>query len=574
MPTTPMTPNMAFATGAAAAAASARETAARVAAGGVARLIIPEVRIRAYLVELGGDAIDRDVFDADADRSQSASSAPTPPPQRAGRRRLDASAQGRLVARRGRRMRRRRRARPAGARRVYAKLDAELAAAMMSINAAKGVEIGDGFCRRAPARRGQCRRDARPGPTFLSNHAGGILGGISTGQPVVVRVAFKPTSSILTPMPTIDRDGNETEIVDQGPARSVRRHPRRADRRGDDGAGPRRPEAAPPRAVRLSRMTTVHVALGEQFLRRSYRARPARPRRLLIWRRSRVTAGCSSSATRLSGPRSAAACRTASRSVDAEPILLPPGEAEQELGRARGRDRPPAGAQESSGATISSPLAAEWSATSPASPRRSSTAAAASCRSRPTCSPRSTARSAARPRSTSRPARISSAPSTSLRSVLIDPSLPRHARSARASRRLCRDRQICADRGCRCSPGSTAMARSCSPATRSAEHAITAAVAGKAAIVAADERETGGRRALLNLGHTFGHALEAETGFSDLPAARRGGRAWMRPRLRFLGRARDFAMHCRRPSGARPFRIASACRPRSASSSFGGRANS
>ena len=98
---------------------------------------------------------------------------------------------------------------------VYAKLDAELAAAMMSINAAKGVEIGDGFA--AARLRGEENADAmRAGPTFLSNHAGGILGGISSGQPVVVRVAFKPTSSILTPMPTIDRDGNETEIVTKG----------------------------------------------------------------------------------------------------------------------------------------------------------------------------------------------------------------------------------------------------------------------------------------------------------------------------------------------------------------------
>ena len=101
---------------------------------------------------------------------------------------------------------------------VYAKLDSELAAAMMSINAAKGVEIGDGFA--AARLRGEENADAmRAGPTggrFLSNHAGGILGGISSGQPVVVRVAFKPTSSILTPVPTIDREGAETEIVTKG----------------------------------------------------------------------------------------------------------------------------------------------------------------------------------------------------------------------------------------------------------------------------------------------------------------------------------------------------------------------
>ncbi len=86
---------------------------------------------------------------------------------------------------------------------------------MMSINAAKGVEIGDGFA--AARLAGEDNADAmRAGPVFLSNHAGGILGGISTGQPVVVRVAFKPTSSILTPMQTIDRHGHETEISTRG----------------------------------------------------------------------------------------------------------------------------------------------------------------------------------------------------------------------------------------------------------------------------------------------------------------------------------------------------------------------
>ena len=98
---------------------------------------------------------------------------------------------------------------------LYAKLDSELAAAMMSINAVKGVEIGDGF--EAARLRGEDNADAmRSGATFLSNHAGGIAGGISTGQPVVVRVAFKPTSSILTPVPTIDRAGEETSISTRG----------------------------------------------------------------------------------------------------------------------------------------------------------------------------------------------------------------------------------------------------------------------------------------------------------------------------------------------------------------------
>jgi chorismate synthase len=102
---------------------------------------------------------------------------------------------------------------------LYAKLDAELAAACMSVNAVKGVEIGDGFA--AARLSGEENADAmRAGPDgaphFLSNHAGGLLGGISTGQPVVVRAAFKPTSSILTPQQTVDRAGAETEIATKG----------------------------------------------------------------------------------------------------------------------------------------------------------------------------------------------------------------------------------------------------------------------------------------------------------------------------------------------------------------------
>ena len=98
---------------------------------------------------------------------------------------------------------------------VYAKLDAELAAACMGVNAVKGVEIGDGFA--AARLRGEENADAmRAGGVFGSNHAGGVAGGISTGQPLIVRVAFKPTSSIRVPVPTIDRGGAETEIVTTG----------------------------------------------------------------------------------------------------------------------------------------------------------------------------------------------------------------------------------------------------------------------------------------------------------------------------------------------------------------------
>jgi chorismate synthase len=102
---------------------------------------------------------------------------------------------------------------------IYGKLDAELAGALMSVNAVKGVEIGDGF---AAAELGgeenademRAGNDGRP--RFLSNHAGGVVGGISTGQPIVVRFAVKPTSSILTPRLTVTRAMEETEIVTKG----------------------------------------------------------------------------------------------------------------------------------------------------------------------------------------------------------------------------------------------------------------------------------------------------------------------------------------------------------------------
>jgi chorismate synthase len=102
---------------------------------------------------------------------------------------------------------------------VYGKLDAELASALMSINAVKGVEIGDGFA--AATLRGEQNADEmRAGnagaPTFLSNHAGGILGGISTGQPVVCRFAVKPTSSILTPRASVTRKGVEADVSTKG----------------------------------------------------------------------------------------------------------------------------------------------------------------------------------------------------------------------------------------------------------------------------------------------------------------------------------------------------------------------
>ena len=196
---------------------SARETACRVAAGGIARLIIPEVRLRAYVVEMGGDAIDRCAFDDGAIDANPFFC----PDSEAARRweeaidsaRKAGSSLGAVVECIATGV-------PAGwGAPVYAKLDSELAAAMMSINAVKGVEIGDGFA--AARLRGEQNADEmRPGengnPVFLANHSGGVAGGISTGQPIVVRVAFKPTSSILTPVRTVDRDGKAAEIATKG----------------------------------------------------------------------------------------------------------------------------------------------------------------------------------------------------------------------------------------------------------------------------------------------------------------------------------------------------------------------
>ena len=196
---------------------SARETASRVAAGAVARLVIPEVRIRAYLVELGGDAIDRSAFD-DAEIDRNPFFCPDPAAATRWEKIVDdarkaGSSVGAVVECIAEGL-------PAGwGAPLYAKLDSEMAAAMMSINAVKGVEIGDGFA--AARLTGESNADPmRPGndgkPVFLANHAGGIAGGISTGQPVVVRVALKPTSSILTPVETIGRDGEAADIRTKG----------------------------------------------------------------------------------------------------------------------------------------------------------------------------------------------------------------------------------------------------------------------------------------------------------------------------------------------------------------------
>ena len=195
---------------------SARETAMRVAAGAVARKVIPEVTITAWVEAIGGDAIDYTKFDA-AEIGNNPFFCPDPDSAARWELLVDdarkaGSSLGAVIACEATGV-------PAGwGAPLYAKLDSELAAAMMSINAVKGVEIGDGFA--AAALSGEENADPmRPGadgPEFLANHAGGIAGGISTGQPVRVRVAFKPTSSILTPVETINRDGAATEIRTKG----------------------------------------------------------------------------------------------------------------------------------------------------------------------------------------------------------------------------------------------------------------------------------------------------------------------------------------------------------------------
>jgi chorismate synthase len=200
---------------------SARETAARVAAGAVARLVIPEVSIVAYVCELGGDQIDP----ARIDYNQIARNpffCPDPEAAKRWEAKVDAarkagSSLGAVVECVATGV-------PAGwGAPIYAKLDSDLAAAMMSINAVKGVEIGDGF--EAARLTGEQNADRmRPSelgspdgtPNYASNHAGGTAGGISTGQPVVCRVAFKPTSSILTPVESINSAGEAVEVVTKG----------------------------------------------------------------------------------------------------------------------------------------------------------------------------------------------------------------------------------------------------------------------------------------------------------------------------------------------------------------------
>lgn len=200
---------------------SARETAARVAAGAVARQVLKhllgdDVTIRAAVVQLGGIDIDRGAWDWDQVNQNPFFS----PDAGAVKKwetaldgaRKDLSSLGAIVEVVAGGI-------PAGlGAPVIDKLDADLAKAMMSINAVKGVEIGAGFG--AAQLRGEVNADQirmqGDVPHFLSNHAGGILGGISTGQDIVVRMAFKPTSSLPQPLLTIDDEGRETDIATKG----------------------------------------------------------------------------------------------------------------------------------------------------------------------------------------------------------------------------------------------------------------------------------------------------------------------------------------------------------------------
>ena len=198
---------------------SARETAARVAAGAVARKVLGEgVVIRAALVQVGPHKIDRSRWDW-AETENNPFWCPDPETVPVWEAFLDSvrksgSSTGAVVevVAEG--------VPPGWGAPIYGKLDAELAAGLMSVNAVKGVEIGAGFGAAELSGEGNAdeMRMGNDGPRFLSNNAGGILGGISTGQPVVARVAFKPTSSILTPQRSIDRNGNEIEV------RTIGRH--------------------------------------------------------------------------------------------------------------------------------------------------------------------------------------------------------------------------------------------------------------------------------------------------------------------------------------------------------------
>jgi len=199
---------------------SARETASRVAAGGVAReaikSLLPDLQIKGYMVQMGPHKIDPENFDlTQIDKNPfwtpDAAAAEHWATYLDGLRKSGSSVGASVeIMVKGA---------PAGlGAPIYAKLDTDLAAACMSINAVKGVEIGEGMG--AAILTGEENADeitmGPNGPEYSSNHAGGILGGISTGQDIVARFAVKPTSSILSPRKTITMSGEETEIITKG----------------------------------------------------------------------------------------------------------------------------------------------------------------------------------------------------------------------------------------------------------------------------------------------------------------------------------------------------------------------
>jgi chorismate synthase len=195
---------------------SARETAARVAAGAVARKILAGVTIRGALVQMGPHKIDRANWNWDETGNNpfwcpDAIAAANWEDYLDGVRKAGSSC-GAIIEVVASGV-------PAGlGAPIYGKLDADIAAALMSINAVKGVEIGDGFATAAMTGEENAdeMRSGNNGPIFTSNHAGGVLGGISSGQDIVARFAVKPTSSILAPRQTITKAGADTEIATKG----------------------------------------------------------------------------------------------------------------------------------------------------------------------------------------------------------------------------------------------------------------------------------------------------------------------------------------------------------------------
>jgi chorismate synthase len=197
--------------------ASARETANRVAAGAIARKVVPGMNVRGALIQMGPHAIDRGRWDWDeVDRNPFFCPDAEVAKQWEGYLdgvRKSGSSIGAIIEVVADGV-------PAGlGAPIYAKLDQDIASGLMSINAVKGVEIGNGFeaARITGEQNADEMRMGNDGkPVFLSNNAGGILGGISTGQQIVARFAVKPTSSILTPRKSIDKDGNDVDVVTKG----------------------------------------------------------------------------------------------------------------------------------------------------------------------------------------------------------------------------------------------------------------------------------------------------------------------------------------------------------------------